>query len=50
MGFTPRQVDQMSAWEYAACVGGFDRDEAKRKGEFADVDDHRLREMGIEGF
>lgn len=23
MGFTPRQVDEMSLWQFSACVDGF---------------------------
>lgn len=25
MGFTPRQVDEMSLWELAACIEGWNR-------------------------
>lgn len=25
MGFTPRQVDEMSLWEFAACAEGYRR-------------------------
>lgn len=25
MGFTPRQVDEMSLWEFAACTEGYRR-------------------------
>jgi hypothetical protein len=25
MGFSPRQVDEMSLWEFAACTDGFNR-------------------------
>lgn len=52
MGFTPEQVDRMSAWEFAACSAGYAKAHGggKDHGEPADIDDHRLRELGIKGF
>lgn len=51
MGFVPAQIDRMSAWEYAACCAGYSRANGggARRGD-ADIDDARLREMGIAGF
>lgn len=50
MGFTPQQVNEMSAWEFSACAEGFRSDADAGRGEPSDIDDHRLREMGIKGF
>lgn len=50
MGFTPEQVNRMSAWEYSACCTGFGDGSDKGNGEPGDIEDHRLREMGIKGF
>lgn len=48
MGFGPREVDAMSVWEFIACCDAF----AASKGgaPTADIDDDRLREMGVVGF
>lgn len=51
MGFTPRQVDEMSAWEFQCCVVGYqEANGQKAKSGGGDIDEARLREMGIEGF
>lgn len=51
MGFTPEQIDRMSPWEYAACCDGFERAHGgKSRQAGRELDDSRLREMGIEGF
>lgn len=51
MGFTPAQVDRMTLWEFMACLDGY---VASQGGEAtrpaADIDDDRLRALGIEGF
>lgn len=49
MGFSPRDIDQMSMWEFAACADGFLLSKgAKRKGH--EMSDERLAELGVEGF
>lgn len=50
MGFTPAQVDAMSCWEWAACCDGFDRAHGGKPKGSGDIDDARMREMGIAGF
>lgn len=51
MGFTPEQVDRMSAWEFAACCKGYNRaNGVKEERQPGDIPDERLREMGIKGF
>lgn len=47
MGFTPMQVDQMTLWEFSACVAAHQGGD--RKGD-AEVSEERLRSMGIKGF
>lgn len=47
MGFTPRQVDEMSVWQFHACADGCS---GKRRNSDVDVDDAQLAELGIEGF
>ena len=48
MGFTPREVDGMTLWEFAACAAGMQGSTGERRQ--SDVSEERLREMGIEGF
>ena len=46
MGFTPMQVDQMSLWEFAACLGGFDQRRQTGEGHT----EAELAAMGVQGF
>lgn len=49
MGFTPREVDSMSAWEFMACCAGFQS--SKGAAPTSELpSDEKLRGMGIEGF
>lgn len=49
MGFSPRAVDAMTLWEFAAAADGFLLSRgAKPKGR--DMSDERLAELGVEGF
>lgn len=52
MGFTPREVDAMSAWEFAACADGYAEAHGGKKARShgGDISDERLREMGVRGF
>ncbi|WP_305972701.1 MULTISPECIES: hypothetical protein [unclassified Mameliella] len=48
MGFTPAQVDEMSAWEFAACARGYARAHgAKDTGTGAVMSETRMRDLGI---
>ncbi len=47
MRFTPRQIDEMSVWEFIACTDGVG---GKTRPGDVDLDDQDLAEMGIEGF
>lgn len=49
MGFSPRDVDQMTIWEFSVVADAHAQARGKkRKGKA--LDEQRLAEMGIEGF
>lgn len=49
MGLSPRQLDEMTPWEFKAVSDAYVRAHGgKPKGE--GMDDDRLAELGIEGF
>jgi hypothetical protein len=49
MGLSPRQIDEMTPWEFTACSDAWVHAHGgKRKGKGMDEDD--LAELGIEGF
>lgn len=51
MGFTPREVDQMSLWELLACADGVRIERGwKVRGAGGDLSEKELRDMGIVGF
>lgn len=52
MGFTPAQVNEMTAWEFMCCLEAFNAAHGGKAaaGGGADADDADLRAMGIEGF
>lgn len=51
MGFTPAQVDDMGLWEFLACKEGYEIAHGGKKPKGSgDIDEDRLRELGIEGF
>lgn len=51
MGFTPQQVDRMTLWQFMACLDGYNAAHGgKKKSAGGDVEEHELRELGIEGF
>lgn len=52
MGFTPAEIDRMSLWEFLACSEGYAAAHGgeKQSGHVGDIDDERLRAMGVEGF
>jgi hypothetical protein len=50
MGFTPSEVDQMGFWEFSMARQGFAAHQgAKAENPVADIDESRMREMGIVG-
>jgi hypothetical protein len=40
----------MTMWQFAAAVAGWKRAQGQKPQGEADIDDERLRAMGIEGF
>lgn len=51
MGFTPQQVDEMTLWQFTACIEGYAAAHGgrKRRSE-GDLPEEELKNMGIEGF
>lgn len=50
MGFRPRDVDEMSVWEFTSCVDGYvEANGGKRGGRPVDVSEEQARAMGIVG-
>jgi len=53
IGFSPRQVDEMTLWEFNACAATYAKAhgaENSAGGGGKDIPDDRLRELGIDGF
>lgn len=51
MGFRPRDVDEMSVWEFTACVDGYaEANGGKKRSGGGDISEERLAELGIVGF
>lgn len=49
MGFTPRQVDEMTLWEFGHCIDGFKASKGIEESA-PPMDDDRLSQLGIVGF
>jgi len=51
IGFTPRQVDELTIWEFNACCEAYiEANGGKKKPEGGDMDDADLRALGVVGF
>ncbi|MGB0855028.1 MAG: hypothetical protein ACPGSI_17155 [Pikeienuella sp.] len=50
MGFTPAQVDEMSLWEFSCCRSAYSAHHGGETQKRGDIEEDRLRELGIEGF
>lgn len=50
MGFGPRDVDDMTLWEFQCCVEGYRKVHSTEKEPAPEMDDDRLAALGIEGF
>ena len=50
LGYTPREVDEMTLWEFKACIHGYS--EANKTSEDAPppMEDDDLVALGIDGF
>ncbi|NTS30665.1 hypothetical protein HQ945_05310 [Phyllobacterium sp. BT25] len=49
IGFSPRQIDEMSLWEFGAVIDGYKRANGVEEAPPV-MDDDRLSELGIVGF
>lgn len=47
MGFTPKEVGEMSLWEFSCCASAFMK---KDQGEGQELSDDDMRALGIAGF
>lgn len=50
MGFAPRDVDDMTLWEFASCSEGFRKAHETGEKPAPEMSDDRLSNLGIEGF
>lgn len=50
MGYTPRDVDDMTLWEFACCSDGFRKANQTEESAPPPMADDDLAGLGIEGF
>ena len=50
MSYTPRDVDDMTLWEFACCTDGFRKANQTEEPAPPPMADGDLSELGIEGF
>lgn len=50
MGFSPRDVDDMTLWEFACCVEGYRKANQAEEDPAPPMSDDDLVKFGIEGF
>ena len=50
MGFTPRQIDQLSVWEFICCCEGKSGKANSKSAAAEALEDEDLADMGIVGF
>jgi hypothetical protein len=50
MGFSPRDVDEMTPWEFHCCLAGYHRAHSSDEDKTPPMSDERLAELGIAGF
>lgn len=48
-GFTPKQVDEMTLWEFSCCMAGLNEFHGVKQAP-PEMSDEMLAELGIEGF
>lgn len=49
MGFSPREVDDMTLWEFTACYEGYRAANSTEPERPVHMSEDRMRELGIEG-
>lgn len=50
LGYTPREVDDLTLWEFEACVNGYRQAHSSKEETPPAMDDDTAAELGIEGF
>jgi hypothetical protein len=50
MGYSPRDVDDMTLWEFACCADGFRQANESQESLPPPMDDDELAGLDIEGF
>ena len=50
MGWTPAEVDGCGYWEFVAATEGYRKAHGGKEARAGDLEEDRLRELGIEGF
>lgn len=50
MGFSPREVDAMSLWEFRCCSAAWEKANVPPDDRPPEMSDERLKELGIVGF
>lgn len=49
MGFPPREVDDMTLWEFQCCFEGYRKANSTEEDRPVPMSEDRMRELGIEG-
>ena len=49
MGMNPRQVDELTLWEFQCCAEGFRKAHSTEEDRPPQMSEDRMRELGIEG-
>lgn len=50
MGFSPREIDEMTLWEFESCAEGYKKAKSTEEDAPPPMDDEDLAALGIEGF
>ncbi len=50
MGFAPRDVDDMTLWEFQCCEDGYRKAHSSEDQPAPEMSDDKLSQLGIEGF
>ena len=50
MGFSPREIDEMTLWEFDCCMAGYQQANLRDDDTPPPMADERLAELGIAGF
>lgn len=50
MGYTPRQVDDLTVWEFESCLNGYRHAHSSKEEAPPPMGDDDLSALGVEGF